>query len=124
MEKYPPSISRKSSASRPVSAKTAAYNAKLREKAERSVTKMQTQMEADRRRQEAERHETVARLTATWRNEIIPNWPEMDQSSKVCHVMQRHVVVRLTSLLCRRRSVNWYLKAFQLQCEEPYGLSF
>ena len=103
MEKYPPSLARKSqhghsggSAGRPVSAKVAAQNAKLREKAERSVAKMQSQMEADRRKQEVLRHEAVVRLTATWKNEIIPNWAEMDQSPRVCST--QFVCISLTML--------------------------
>lgn len=77
MEKYPPSLSRRhSSSARPVPAK-------LRERAERSVARRQSQQEAARRKQEAERHETVARLTAIWKNEIIPNWPDVEHSTRV-----------------------------------------
>ena len=97
MEKYPPnreSPTGQGSTGRAVPG-TVRYshsstNSKLREKAERSVARQQNQQEAERRRLEAERHATVARLTAVWRDEIIPNWAEFEKSTRVSGVLNHY----------------------------------
>ena len=56
---------------------------KLLKKAERSVSKRQSRLEAEKRRIDAQRHEEVLRLMVTWKDEIIPRWSEFENSSRV-----------------------------------------